>query len=192
MSSAISLSNHHDAGICPCWPRQCIRYQIGYHTQYHTRYRVKFQIHLTRCLLWYYIQCHVYQSGKVLFTLLTWIASWMLMPSWCRNRKCIKGSMQTVVNALQKVRHVRQDLCHWSQHSSQSREQKCSWLKKSRCSSSSIEWSSSRGLSEAWLTGGYTAGSCPTISIRNQNNILYPTWYWYSIWYWMFNQHWHK
>ncbi len=70
----------------------------------------------------HYIWCN--QSLRVLFTLLTWIAPWMLMLSGGgrRNRNCIKGPMQTYFNASQKVRYKLQELRHWSQHSSRSWE----------------------------------------------------------------------
>jgi hypothetical protein len=72
--------------------------------------RVRYRVHITR----YRVQSE--WTSPVHSAHLTCVkdadAIWWW--AWCRNRKCIKGPLQTFFYAFQKGRHIRQELCHWS------------------------------------------------------------------------------
>ncbi len=98
--------------------------------------------------------------------------------AWCRNQN---ASMQTFFDAFHKVKHMKQELCHWSQHSRRSRIWKRLLISTIKTfifnDSSSIELSSSDSMYWAWWAGGHTmTGACPATSIRSQNNILGTIW----------------
>ncbi len=86
--------------------------------------------------------------------------------AWCRNRKWIKGPLQTFFDSFHNVRHFQQELCHWSQLSSWSREWKRLLISIIKAFIL-INWAFIIQIIIATET-------CPAVSIRCQIYLLYP------------------